>query len=210
LQPSDLVLDIGCGARPFAKLLSQLRCDQVGIDRLDGFYGQEAIDVAGAADAVPVVDGAADAVLSSQVIEHLPEPESALHELNRVLKTGGFLFISFPFLYPLHVAPFDFFRYSRHGFEAMCGRHGFEIIEEHRQGGFWDLASVYCGVYFGSLERSVSRGVPFLTILSLPLHWIFWILHKFEGGIYRIFGKEADGQRRSWTVNLVFVVRKTG
>jgi len=42
------------------------------------------------------------------------------------------MFISFPFLYPLHVAPHDFFRYTSHGFEALCRRHGFEIVEEHR------------------------------------------------------------------------------
>jgi len=155
------------------------------------------------------VDGAADAVLSSQVIEHLPDPDVALGESYRILKTGGLLFISFPFMYPLHVAPHDFFRYSRHGFETMCERHGFEIVEEHRQGGFWYMSSVFYDVYIGGFERSVLRGLPVFSILSLPFHWLCWLLHKFEGLLYRLAGKDVENQRRSWTVNFVYVARRS-
>lgn len=88
----------------------------MGIDTIDGFYDKDAVDIVAKADAIPVADGVADAVLSTQVIEHLPDPDAAIAESTRVLKDGGLLFISFPFQYPLHVAPHDFFRYTRHGF----------------------------------------------------------------------------------------------
>jgi ubiquinone/menaquinone biosynthesis C-methylase UbiE len=105
LKPSDLVYDIGCGTKPFAKLLARLRRRHIGIDRIDGFYSQKAIDMAGGADTLPVVDCAADAVLSGQVIEHLPDPHAAMAESYRILKAGGMMFISFPFLCPCTSPP---------------------------------------------------------------------------------------------------------
>ncbi len=73
--------DIGCGARPFSELLSHLGCSQVGIDTIDGFYGEDVCDIVANADAIPVADGVADAVLSTQVIEHLPDPDMAIDRL---------------------------------------------------------------------------------------------------------------------------------
>lgn len=81
LQPGNLVCDIGCGARPFSELLSHLGCSQVGIDTIDGFYGEDVCDIVANADAIPVADGVADAVLSTQVIEHLPDPDMAIDRL---------------------------------------------------------------------------------------------------------------------------------
>ena len=153
LKPSDLVCDVGCGSGPFSVHLSSIARSYIGIDTSDSFYDTDTVDIIGTANAVPMKDGVSDAVLSSQVIEHLPDPDLALRESARILKNGGLLFISFPFMYPLHVAPRDFFRYTSHGFEVLCRRHGFEIVEEHRLGGFWYLSSVFCELYFGSFGR---------------------------------------------------------
>ena len=172
-------------------------------------FSEETVDVIGTADAIPLRNGVSDAVLSSQVIEHLPNPDLAFAETARILKNGELLFISFPFIYPLHVAPHDYYRYSEHGFEALCRRHGFEIVEEHRLGGFWCLSSVICELYFGSFDRSVLKGVPVLALLSLPLHWLFWLLHNAESLLYRLAGNDVRDQRRGWTVNYVFVARRT-
>jgi SAM-dependent methyltransferase len=210
VKRSDLVCDIGCGARPFSALLSRIAGSQVGIDTIDGFYTSNAIDIAATAGAVPLRDGVADAALASQVIEHLPDPDLTFCELARILKPGGLLFISFPFLYPLHAAPFDFYRYTSHGFEALCRRHGLEVLEEHRLGGFWYLCSVISDVYFSSFDASIFREVPVLGILSLPLMWLFWILHGVEGLAYRLAGRNPSNQRKGWTVNYVCVARRSG
>lgn len=208
LKPNDKVYDIGCGDKPFAGFLLGNGVSHVGIDMMNGFYGEDKVDVFGEADAIPVADRTADAVLHSQVIEHLPDPEKGLEEAGRILKSEGLLFISFPFLYPLHAAPHDFFRYSGFGFEAMAKRHGFEILEEHSIGGFWYTASVLLVIYCSVFDRSIFKGVEFGPVLTLPLQWFFWLLHKAEGAAYRVFGKTASGSRRRWTVNYVIVARK--
>lgn len=208
LKRDDRVYDLGCGTKPFSDFFSENKISYVGIDVIDGFYGVTTLDVVGTADAVPLADSVADAVVSSQVIEHLPDPEAAIEEARRVLKQGGLMFVSFPFVYPLHAAPRDYFRYSSHGFEAMCDRHGFEIVEQHHQGGFWYAASVFCSIYFGSFNRSVLRFVPIFTLITLPVQWLFWLLHKIEGGVWSLAGKDVANVRNGWTVNSVCVVRK--
>jgi SAM-dependent methyltransferase len=208
LKPGDGVYDVGCGTKPFSDFLSERGMSYVGIDAVDGFYGTARLDIVGTADAVPLGDGVADAVVSSQVIEHLADPEAAIEEARRILKRGGLLFVSFPFLYPLHAAPRDYFRYSRHGFEAICDRHGFEVVERHHQAGFWYAASIYCDLYVGALDRSLAGGLPILTILALPFQWLLWLLHKIEGAARALAGKDAAGARDGWAVNSVYVVRK--
>ncbi|MEU5835795.1 class I SAM-dependent methyltransferase [Streptomyces diacarni] len=97
------VLDIGCGdgtaAAAAATALARHRI--VGVD-----WSQDALRRAAAhlsavrgelsSPGLPFATGAADAVLFSEVIEHLVDPDAALDELHRVLRPGGHLLLSTP------------------------------------------------------------------------------------------------------------------
>ncbi|MFI7007296.1 class I SAM-dependent methyltransferase [Streptomyces sp. NPDC050145] len=102
--PGATVLDLGCGdgsaAATAAALLPGHRL--VGVD-----WSQDALRRAAARipyvvrgelsdHGLPFADGAADAVLFSEVIEHLVDPDSALDEIRRVLRPGGHLMLSTP------------------------------------------------------------------------------------------------------------------
>ncbi|MCI0452407.1 MAG: class I SAM-dependent methyltransferase [Candidatus Latescibacteria bacterium] len=208
LRKGDVVYDVGCGTKPFVRPLASLEVAYVGIDIDNGFYGEDAVDIMGVADALPLRAGVADAVLSSQVIEHLSDPEEALREAHRVLKPGGLLFISFPLLFPLHAAPYDFFRYTEHGFAAMCRRHGFEIVEAHEMGGFWYMLSVFGDRYANTFDRWIAKRLRIVPILSLPARALLWALHGLEGAVYATVGKDARGSRRTWALNYVYVARR--
>lgn len=81
---------------------------------------------------MPQVESAPfDAVLSTQVLEHLPRPDRALCEILRVLKPGGRPLLSAPHLSPIHEAPLDFFRYPPFGSRELAERAGF-LVEEIR------------------------------------------------------------------------------
>jgi len=60
--------------------------------------------------AIPFKDNVFDTVICTQVIEHVPRPWLVVHEIYRVLKEGGHLLLSTPFLYPYHLEPRDYFR----------------------------------------------------------------------------------------------------
>jgi hypothetical protein len=111
-------------------------------------------------------------------------------------------------MFPLHAAPHDYFRYTRHGFEAMCARHGLEIVEEYELAGFWYMASVFSERYFSVFSRSIVRRLRVVEITTFPLRWLFRLLHAAEGGAYSLLGKNVADSRRSWTVNYVYVARR--
>jgi SAM-dependent methyltransferase len=72
-------------------------------------------------------------------MEHLKEPSLFLSECYRILKTGGWLFITLPFMWQVHEAPYDFFRYTRFGLGYLLEKNGFVDIEIQESTGFWQM-----------------------------------------------------------------------
>ncbi|UYQ60786.1 class I SAM-dependent methyltransferase [Streptomyces peucetius] len=102
-SPGQLVLDVGCGdgsaACAAAPYLAGHRL--VGVDwshdALRRARPRMGAVVRGELDrGLPFADGCADAVLFSEVVEHLVDPDRALDELRRVLRPGGHLMLSTP------------------------------------------------------------------------------------------------------------------
>lgn len=65
---------------------------------------------------LPFKDNSIDIIFCIAVLEHVPNPEKVVSEINRVLKKDGLVYISFPFVYRFHASPFD---YSRRTYEGM-------------------------------------------------------------------------------------------
>jgi SAM-dependent methyltransferase len=83
-------LEVGCGRGLFQDLVA----DYTGVD-LSSAVGQfmHKPFVACDAGALPFENGAFDALWSVTVLEHVPDPQTALEEMRRVLKPGGLLFL---------------------------------------------------------------------------------------------------------------------
>jgi len=69
-----------------------------------------------------------DSIYSSEVFEHIFNLEEILSELNRVLKTNGYVLLTFPFAWPEHEQPHDFARYTTFGAKSLFERHSFEVV----------------------------------------------------------------------------------
>jgi len=67
-------------------------------------------DVVGRGERLPFRDGVFDAVVCSEVIEHVEDPAALVGEIHRVLRSGGHLLLTSPFLYPIHGDPHDYRR----------------------------------------------------------------------------------------------------
>jgi SAM-dependent methyltransferase len=102
------ILDVGCGEKVYAGLFSKAR--YVGMD-----YTAEKRNVDLVADAtrIPFPDSSFDLVICSEVLEHVYRSDLAIAELKRVTRPGGWLYLSTPFLFPIHNARYDFYRYTR-------------------------------------------------------------------------------------------------
>jgi len=104
-------LDLGCGNAPYKHLFS----DRIGFDNKSG----EGVDVVGDAHKLPFKNEEFDTVLCSEVLEHLHSPEIALAEMKRVLKSGGILILTTRFIYPIHDAPNDYWRFTKYGLRYL-------------------------------------------------------------------------------------------
>jgi len=125
------VLDVGCGQKPYEKLFAAdayvgLELDTPGNrlrKRADHYYNGSAF---------PFPDSSFDSVVLFQVFEHVFTPDAFLQEINRVLRPGGVLLMSVPFLWDEHEQPNDFARYSSFGLRSIIERHGFSVERQQK------------------------------------------------------------------------------
>ncbi len=129
------LLDIGCGMKPYEKVLGTHVDHWVGLDFALTPSGRSAADVFGSALEVPFGAATFDTVLSTQVLEHVSRPAQLLHEAQRVLKPGGYLVLTAPQTNPLHEEPHDYFRYTCYGVRALAEEAGHYVAEIRPRGG---------------------------------------------------------------------------
>jgi SAM-dependent methyltransferase len=85
------------------------------------------VQIIGDAQSLGIADSSFEVVLCTEVLEHLPEPQRAIDEIFRVLAPGGQLLLTTRFLFPIHDAPHDYFRFTKYGLRHLLRR--FEILE---------------------------------------------------------------------------------
>lgn len=126
------VLDFGCGTGPYQALLTSAT-EYIGLEydspenrrykRADIYYDGQTI---------PLDDASIDSVLSTQTLEHVPNPEQIVTEWARILRPGGQLLLTMPFMWPEHEMPYDFQRYTTNGLRKLLEENGFEIFKQER------------------------------------------------------------------------------
>lgn len=133
---SGLLLDIGCGKKPYQVLTKGLVKQHFGLDHLDSLHGLERIDIVGIAYRLGVADNSVDTILCTVTLEHLEQPQVAIQEMYRILKPSGYLIVSAPLFWHLHEEPRDFYRYTKYGLAYLFSTAGFEILEIKPLAGF--------------------------------------------------------------------------
>ncbi len=110
------ILDIGCGAYPNAKATMTL--DVVDEIRVRGRVFRPDV-VANINERIPLPDNSVDCIIMNNVLEHIHTPQKALDECHRVLRQGGVLLVTVPFLIKIHQKPIDYHRYTSYMLERL-------------------------------------------------------------------------------------------
>lgn len=140
------LLDIGCGTKPYHSLFTVNKYVGLELDTeesrkrgfADKFYDGTHF---------PFENESFNAALCNQVLEHVFNPDIFLSEIARVLKPGGKLLLTVPFVWDEHEQPYDYARYSSFGLRALLEKQGFKLIQHKKLGAdpscLFQLANAY-------------------------------------------------------------------
>ena len=167
-------IDLGCGSSPFKEDILKFADEYIGVDWDNTLHDKSNVDItADLTQVFPFDDSYADTLLSFQNMEHLPEPIFFLSECSRILKSGGTLIITVPFMWHVHEDPYDFFRYTRYGLEYLFKKTGFIEIKIQETTGFWQMLALK----FNYHTVRYAKGP--LKLFFIPIWWTSQVLSPF-------------------------------
>ena len=143
------VLDAGAGSMPYSALLAHTQ--YMTLDWPNSVHGRKPDIVGDLSKPVQAPDESFDAVLCTEVLEHIFDVPSAISEVHRLLQPGGRLAGTTPFLIQLHEQPYDYWRPTAYALEQSLAQAGFTDIQVQPLTG-----------YFGSLAVML-RWMPLMT-----------------------------------------------
>ena len=126
------LLDFGCGRKPYRPFFDVQEYIGLDIEESGHSHKNESIDVFYDGGVIPFADNHFDSAFSSEVFEHVFNLDEVLLELQRVLKPGGHLLVTVPFVWDEHEVPYDFGRYTSFGIAHLLKKAGFEMVSSDK------------------------------------------------------------------------------
>jgi SAM-dependent methyltransferase len=161
------LLDFGCGRKPYKPFFEVSEYIGLDIEESGHSHKNESIDVFYDGGKIPFADDHFDSVFSSEVFEHVFNLDEVLLEIRRVLKPGGHLLVTVPFVWDEHEVPYDFGRYTSFGIAHMLKKAGFELVSS-------DKTTTYVETIFQMWNAYVSQAVlPQNKVLKALLTPVF-------------------------------------
>lgn len=195
------LMDFGCGTKPYESLFVNVT-KYIGVDFEGGGndYKNTRVDVYYDGKSLPFENDHFDSILSTEVLEHVFNPDDILSELNRVLKPNGMMLLTCPFLWPEHEQPWDYARYSSFGLKHLLEKKGFEVVSQEKTGNFISGVVQMIVLYIYMFIPKVP-GIKQLLffIFCFPFH----LLHEFLNLIL-----PAKMKRKDLYLNNVILVKK--
>jgi SAM-dependent methyltransferase len=131
-------------------------------------------DVLGVGEQMPFLSGVFDFVISQVVLEHVKDPFACASEMTRILKPGGELFCSAPFLQPRHAYPNHYYNMTR---EGLCNLFsGLTVLSADVPDYLHPMSAVtwLLGDYAAGLPENLRKqflAMPVEEILNVFLPW---------------------------------------
>jgi SAM-dependent methyltransferase len=163
---SGRLLDVGCGTKPYRSLFAVDTYIGLDIDSetsrkrgiADHFYD---------GNVFPFADSSFDAVLCNQVLEHVFNPDEFLGEIVRVLKPGGKLLLTVPFVWDEHEQPYDYARYSSFGLRALLEKQGLKVLQHKKLGADASILFQLANAYLFKITQGLPRSFKLLLTASV-------------------------------------------
>lgn len=163
------VLDVGCGQRPYEVWSQKGPGGVTQYTGLDLAPGPGVDIVVGPSDIWPLADASVDAIVFTQVLEHVANRPHILSEMARVLRPGGRILLTVPFIFMAHGLPHDYARFTVAGVRSMfeADYEVTEIVQLGRAGAV--IGNLF--LTFIDTSMNASRVTRIFKGLLLPV-WI--------------------------------------
>lgn len=193
LPPGSRVLDAGAGSCKYRSLFKHCRYETQDFCQYEGDLVKylQPIDYVGDIAHIPVPDATFDAILCTEVLEHVVEPVAVVREFSRLLKPGGQLWITTPHGAYVHMEPYHF----NCGLTEFWYRHwlpdaGLTLESIHYQGGPGRITAAYIRAFYDiawkQWEKTLSRPAQLLStavrmVCKVPVHYVFpWLAPRVD------------------------------
>ena len=185
------MIDVGCGKMPYKNYIlknSSLK-EYVGLDIESAFVYDNQVrpDHVWDGASMPFENELFDSAIATEVLEHCPDPEVILKETYRILKPGGTLFFTVPFLWNLHETPYDQYRYTPFSLKRHFENSGFHVLEMKATGGWHASLGMMLGLWVRRSPMS-KRRKKILSYLLRPI--IFGLFKKDKKDVVKF----SEGQ----------------
>ena len=169
---SGAVLDLGAGTKPYAPVYEQYFASATAVDVPHSPHGTTAVDLLASADRLPFEDRSFDCVICTEVLEHCADPGAVMNEIARVLKNDARVFLTTPFLVPLHEMPHDYYRFTPSALEHLATQAGLSVASIRPRGGYAAVALRTFQMPITKLWQQLGK------LLRLPLY------HRYNPAVY--------------------------
>lgn len=192
LAPGSKVLDAGAGASKYRPLFAH--CDYKTQDfcKYEGPLVKylQPIDYVCEITNIPLPDQSLDAIICTEVFEHVVDPMAVLTEFQRLLKPGGKLWLTSPFLSHVHMEPYHYYGgFTHYWYRHWLPKKGFKVDAITPVGGPGRTAAVFCQTFYtawSAREKQlelVSRAFSMLfrAPAKVLAHYLLpWLLPRFD------------------------------
>ena len=168
------LIDLGCGNVPlylaYRDSVSSITCVDWPATRHKVDHLDHELDLT---QTLPFPDGSFDTIILSDVLEHIPDPGKLWSEMYRILAPGGVAIVNTPFLYWVHEAPHDYYRYTEFALQRFADDSSFNLVSLEPIGGLPEVLA--------DLIAKKPRVIPIIghlfrkptSILIQKMTWVF-------------------------------------
>jgi len=136
-KPKQRILDAGAGSCQFKKYFKHANYESTDFEQIFNQSHKKLHTFICDLKNIPKNNNTYDAILNTEVLEHVPEPLVVLREFHRILKKDGKLYLTTPQSWEVHGYPYNYFNFTKGGLEYLLKKSGFRKYKIIPRGGIF-------------------------------------------------------------------------